>query len=143
MSLKHFFPTLLRFLSKVSHSNYYLLIRSIIYFALRVRDDKQIFTRTYVINDNSTRSKPVMRGRAERFGHFCGPPLIARHFLDITETNIAWQSAGSHSAAKSPSVPTKAPRCRWCIREEEASSPATMQQLNANIPPVAPCARER
>lgn len=62
------------------HSDYHLSSRLIIYFAVRARNDKRISTRMYVINDNSTRSKHrvrVMRGRAERFSHFCGLPLIA------------------------------------------------------------------
>lgn len=53
-AIKFICCTILHFLLKIFPSDYHLSTRLIIYFAMRARDDKRIFTRTYVINDNST-----------------------------------------------------------------------------------------
>jgi len=67
-----------------------------------------------------------MRGTAFRL--FLRPAINRPRFLDITETNIAWQSPRRRESfpAKSPGVPTKTPRCRsQCIRGSGASSATT------------------
>lgn len=70
------------FLLETSHSDYHLSSRLIIYFAVRARNDKRIFTRMYVINDNSTRSKHRVRNERKSWAF--------QSFLQPAINRVSW-----------------------------------------------------
>lgn len=84
-----------------------------------------------------------MRGRAERFGHFCRLPLIVRVSWTLLKQTLRGnpRCAGSHSRRNLPAPRQRRPAAARASAGPVASS-ATTQQSTAN-PPVAPCERSR